>query len=188
MVFLGPHPYGGSQARGQIRAVAASLHYTSNTGSELRLWPTPQLTAVSATYSNTGSLTHWARPGIKPVCSWMLVRFVSAEPWWELQSNIIFEAVFNNFTIWDPLWAKWALSSIHINVGVCKQNCIIVHHLLSSLIAMLLGYTHAAMHTLVPRVSLHHLHLPWCPRIPWWLPTSPTTISRLFYGCYLGYR
>ena len=39
--------YGGSQARGQIGAMAASLrHRRSNTGSKLPLWPTPQLTAV----------------------------------------------------------------------------------------------------------------------------------------------
>ena len=53
--FLGPLPmaYGGSQARGLIRAVATSLHQShSNSGSEPRLRPTPQLTA------NAGSLTH----------------------------------------------------------------------------------------------------------------------------------
>ena len=45
--------YGSSQARGQIRAVVASLHHNhSNTGSELRLQPTPQLMAMP------GSLTH----------------------------------------------------------------------------------------------------------------------------------
>ena len=36
-----------SQARGLIRAAAAGLHHShSNTGSELCLWPTPQLTAT----------------------------------------------------------------------------------------------------------------------------------------------
>ena len=36
--------YGSSQAKGQIRAVAASLHHSySNSGSELHLQPTPQL-------------------------------------------------------------------------------------------------------------------------------------------------
>ena len=49
-------------------------------------WPTPepqqgQIQAVSVTYTtahgNTGSLTHWARPGIKPTISWFLVRFVN---------------------------------------------------------------------------------------------------------------
>ena len=39
--------YGSSQARGQIRAVAASLHYShSNAGSKLRLRSTPHLTAT----------------------------------------------------------------------------------------------------------------------------------------------
>ena len=39
-----PVAYGGSQARGQIGAVAASLrHNHSNTGSKLCLRPTPQL-------------------------------------------------------------------------------------------------------------------------------------------------
>ena len=36
--------YGGSQARGPIRAVAAGLHHSlSNAGSEPSLQPTPQL-------------------------------------------------------------------------------------------------------------------------------------------------
>ena len=65
-----PMAHGGSQARGQIRAVAASLHH----------W----VQALSVTYitahSNSGSLTHCARPGIKPVSSWILVRFLSTEP------------------------------------------------------------------------------------------------------------
>ena len=39
--------YGGSQARGPIGAVAASLHQShNNEGSEPRLQPTPQLMAT----------------------------------------------------------------------------------------------------------------------------------------------
>ena len=42
-----PSAYGGSQARGLIRATAASLHQShSNSGSEPHLQPTPQLTAT----------------------------------------------------------------------------------------------------------------------------------------------
>ena len=42
-----PIAYGGFQARGWIRAVAASLHYShSNVGSKPRLQATPQLTAT----------------------------------------------------------------------------------------------------------------------------------------------
>ena len=48
-----PTAHGGSQARGQIRATAASLrHGHSNAGSEPHLRPTPELTA------NAQSLTH----------------------------------------------------------------------------------------------------------------------------------
>ena len=42
-----PWAHGGSQASGQFRVTAAGLHYShKNLGSELRLWPTPQLTAT----------------------------------------------------------------------------------------------------------------------------------------------
>ena len=42
-----PAAYGNSQARGQIGAMAASVHHSpSNTGSEPRLRPTPQLMAM----------------------------------------------------------------------------------------------------------------------------------------------
>ena len=42
-----PAAYGGSQARGRIRAIAAGLrHSHSNAGSKLSLQPTPQLTAM----------------------------------------------------------------------------------------------------------------------------------------------
>ena len=42
-----PIAYGGSQARGLIRAVSTGLHQShSNTGSDLHLQPTPQLTAT----------------------------------------------------------------------------------------------------------------------------------------------
>ena len=55
--------YGGSQARGQITTIAASLHQSP---------------------SNTRSLTHWARPGIESTSSWILVGFITAEPQREL--------------------------------------------------------------------------------------------------------
>ena len=56
--------YGGSQARSRIGAAAASLHRS---------------------HSNARSLTHWERPGIEPASSWILARFVTAEPSRELQ-------------------------------------------------------------------------------------------------------
>ena len=70
--------YGGSQARGWIEATAAGLQPQHG-----------QIQATSVTYTtahdNARSLAHWTRPGIKPASSWILVRFVSAEPWQELR-------------------------------------------------------------------------------------------------------
>ena len=76
-----PLAYGGSQARCQIGAVAAGP------------MPQPQqclIWAMSVTYtiahSNTGSLIHWARPGIELASSWMLVRFVNH---WAITGTLI---------------------------------------------------------------------------------------------------
>ena len=63
--FLEPHPRHMEvpRLRGWIGAVAAGLHHSHST----------------ARY-----LTHWARPGIKPSSSWILVRLLSTEPRWDL--------------------------------------------------------------------------------------------------------
>ena len=66
-----PAAYGGSHARGWIWAAAASLYHSQQ----------HQIQAASVTYTTAHgyirSLTHWARPGIKPATSWILVRFVT---------------------------------------------------------------------------------------------------------------
>ena len=53
-----------------------------------------QIWAVSVTYptahGNTGSLTHWVRPGIEPATSWFPVGFVSAVPRQELPLLFLF--------------------------------------------------------------------------------------------------
>ena len=65
-----PTADGGSRARGPIGAAATGLHHS---------------------HSNIESLTHWVRAGIEPVSSWMLVRFIFVEPWWELHLNHTFK-------------------------------------------------------------------------------------------------
>ena len=68
--WAAPVAYGRSQAGSPIRTTAAGLcHSHSNARAELHLHPTPQLTA--------GSLAHWARPGIEPASSWILVAFIN---------------------------------------------------------------------------------------------------------------
>ena len=83
LLFFGATPvaYGGSQARGQIGAVATGL-----CPEQCQIW------AASATcttdHSNAGCLTYWARPRTEPVSSWILVRFISIEPQQELLMKI----------------------------------------------------------------------------------------------------
>ena len=69
-----PAAHESSQARGVNRSCSYSC------------WPMPQphqwqIRATSVTYTtacgNTGSLTHWVRPGIKPTWSWIPIRFVT---------------------------------------------------------------------------------------------------------------
>ena len=62
-----PTAYGSTQARDLI---GASLTYTTAHG-------------------NTRPLIHWARPGIEPESSWMLIRFVITEP----RENYLFKRV-----------------------------------------------------------------------------------------------
>ena len=117
--------YGGSQARGWIRAAASGLHHShSNTGSELHLWPTPKVTAAS--------LTHWARPGIEPASSWIRVRFLSTAPPWELPAVNIFVMCFWYICAKGSLWYIFRskivgfkicckFSSLQSNPNLCPQ-------------------------------------------------------------------
>ena len=81
-------------------------------------WPTPQpqqwrIWATSSThttaYGNTGSLTHWARSGIKPASLWMLVRFISTELWQELLSSFFVLSLLGTNTSSKDFksWSLW---------------------------------------------------------------------------------
>ena len=71
-----PAAYGSFQTRGWIGAVAAGLYHShSNARSKPQLWPTLQVAAMPGC-GNAGSFTHWARPGIEPTTSWILVGFI----------------------------------------------------------------------------------------------------------------
>ena len=70
-VFLGPHP-----AHMEVPRLGVK--------SEL------QLPAYTTAHGNAESLTHWARPGIEPTSSWVLVGFVTAERQWERPRFIFF--------------------------------------------------------------------------------------------------
>ena len=101
-----PTAYGASQGRGWIRAITASLHPShSNTRSK------PPSATYTTAHSNNRSLTHWARPGIKPASSWILVRFISTEPQWEL----LFFKIGKNITyIFANIFHAYVVSSWHL--------------------------------------------------------------------------
>ena len=74
--------------------------------------PTPQpqqrrIRATSVMYTtahrNAGSLTHWARPG-DTVSSWILARFISAEPGRELQNLSFFSLQIDAWIYVSVLW------------------------------------------------------------------------------------
>ena len=59
------------------------LAYTTATA----VWDLRLVLTYTTPHSNAGSLTHRARPGIKPASSWILVGFLTAEPQWELPTR-----------------------------------------------------------------------------------------------------
>ena len=93
--------YGGFQARNQIEATDAGLCHSCQ--------PKPQaqqlgIRATFVTYTtaqgNARYPTHWERPGIEPISSWILVAFVSTVPQQELLNKILIE--FPIFSIYFP--------------------------------------------------------------------------------------
>ena len=74
---------GGSQARESNQSYS---RWPMLQPQQHRTWATSSTYTIA--HGNAGSLTHWVRPGIEPVSSWILVRFISAEPQWELPHSL----------------------------------------------------------------------------------------------------
>ena len=93
--------------------------------SELQLLPTPQpqplwIWATCATYTiahgNAGSLTRWARPGIEPTSSWVLVGFVNHWATRGTPKNATFD---NSLPTSFHLLASEILASRNSNTELC---------------------------------------------------------------------
>ena len=91
-----------SQARGRIGPTAAGLHHSHSQH---------RIQAASVTYTtadgHAASLTHWARPGMEPVSSWLQVRFVSGEPLWELHTLAIYNENSHSALLLYLAWDCW---------------------------------------------------------------------------------
>ena len=108
-----PVAYGSSQARGGIGAVAASL------------WPQPQqctIWAVSLTYTtahgSTGSLTHWARPGIEHASSWMLIGFINHSATTGTSAYFISNSLYHEDTGSVPGLTHWVKDPVLLGAMV----------------------------------------------------------------------
>ena len=90
--------------------------------------PQPQqcrIQASSVTYTtscgNAGSLTHWTRPGIEPVSTWILVRFLNH---WVTKGTPVFPCLLL-LKFWRILFKIWkysfwiCLMCIHIWFRLC---------------------------------------------------------------------
>ena len=85
-------------------------------GCGVRSMPQPQpcgIAAVSVTYStaqgNTRLLTHWERPGIELVSSWMLAGLISTVPQLELHKQGILYLLMSARNQWD--WFDYSPSA-----------------------------------------------------------------------------
>ena len=93
--------------------------------SELQLPPYTTSTAtqdpshiwdLTIAHGHAGSLTHWVRPGIEPTSSWILVRFVTAEPQWECPKGYPHQPFIRSVNRVDDAEANWKMA----RRGQCK--------------------------------------------------------------------
>ena len=111
-----PMAYGGSQANGPVGAEFASLHHSHSS-------LTSSVTYTTA-HSTARSLTHWARPGIKPTSSWMLVRFTNG-----LATMGTSKTPVNSYLLYQYRHIFWKPSVVFINYiyNLTKQSIFVAH-------------------------------------------------------------
>ena len=77
---------------------------------------------MSVTYttahSNARSLTHWVRPGIEPMSSWILVGFITTEPWQELVFYIFSAKISHLCTHFDYIF-YWSIVDLQGGASFC---------------------------------------------------------------------
>ena len=85
LVFLGPHP----QQFPQLGVKWKPQHQPMPQPEQHRIRTTSATYSIA--HSNTGSFTHWARPGMELMSSWILVWFATTEPQQESQASPLLE-------------------------------------------------------------------------------------------------
>ena len=94
---LGPHMWHIEVPRLGVKLEPQLLAYTTTTAS----WDPSRVCNLHHSSQQARSLNHWARPGIEPASSCILVRFITAEPQWELRFLMSSDCTKFPF-IWTP--------------------------------------------------------------------------------------
>ena len=141
---LAPAVDGSSQARDWIGAITASQHHShSNAGSKPHLWPWTENQKDNHPHV-TATLTHWVGPGIEPVSSWILVRFITAEPEGELLNCLLYYNCFSEYVVsavayhtsYNFTFPQWLNDTEHLFM------CLLPIHIFSLLRCPLKYFTH----------------------------------------------
>ena len=76
---------------------------------------TPDPSLVCEAHGNAGSLTHWARPGLVPSSSWMLVGFIASELWQELLRVLPCFKHTHPIKLTSPITLEWQILTTTFN-------------------------------------------------------------------------
>ena len=112
-LFWGPHLWHMEVARLGVESELQLLAYVT----AMAMWDPSLSSTYTRAHGNARSLTYWARPGIEPASSWILSRFLTTEPWWELLN-----AVFNSKQAQSLYQEAEATLSIFMDLAVMKLH------------------------------------------------------------------
>ncbi len=105
--FLGPHPWQMEVPRLGVELELQLLVYATATAMQ----DLSHICDLHHSSQQHRSLTHWARPGIEPASSRMLVGFSTAEPQGELPENILISQDGQS-------WPKWICMNKPIKIAL----------------------------------------------------------------------
>ena len=103
--FLGLHPWNMKVPRLGVKWELQPPAYATATA----LRDLSLVCDLHQAHGNAGSLTHWARPGIQPMSSWILVGFVSTAPRRELHASTLLSR-----NLWYCFHQKGKEEKIHL--------------------------------------------------------------------------
>ena len=131
-VFLGSHPWHMEVSRVRVELELQPLAYATAT-----LNPSC-ICDLYQTHSTARSLTHWVRPGIEPVFSWMLVIFISTEPWMGTPLDVFFLVILI-YCLCSLLWYLYKYKILNNNCLVFFVSVFILLNLIFPILLWSVG-------------------------------------------------